>query len=163
MAVLNEDGSDFDFIWDSELKAAFRGFATDRIVFVFDMCLAGGMINVGSEGNVICMATTQNGTAYEYGYDYYYYPGTTTPIPGMPEPLPGLANGLFTYALAGGMAPPDFLADFYDHDGTAMPDVTVEEAFDFARGSLEEFSGLSGGLFYQIPTIGDRFENDLLL
>ncbi len=152
MVVWNDDESDIeealDFIWDDELKAAFSGFATDRIVFVFDMCLAGGMIDVASQGNVVCMATTQNGTAYEYGpayYDEFYVPG-----------YDDVSNGVFTalFALAGMY---DGAADMMLPDG----DVTVEEAFDFARFSLEALS--SGGLFYQIPTIRDRFENDLPL
>ena len=138
----------FGYIWDKELKEAFEGFDTDRIVFIFDCCLAGGMIDLGDKGRVVCMATTQTGVAVEYGEDYAEYYG---------EGMPFFNHGLFTYFLADlGMM--YGLADFYPDDGS----VTVEEAFDFARLNLEGMS-LATPEFWQIPTIGDHFPGDLLL
>jgi len=34
----------FAFIWDGQLKALFNAFPTNRIIFIFDSCLSGGMI-----------------------------------------------------------------------------------------------------------------------
>jgi hypothetical protein len=46
------------------------------------------------------------------------------------------------------------LADKYDHDkNPATHDVTVEEAFDYAKAGCRS----------QTPTISDSFTNDLLL
>jgi hypothetical protein len=146
-----EDPTDFylEIIWDEELREAFSGFDTDRIIFIFDTCLAGGMIELGKKGRVICMATTQTGLAIEYGEDYVdYYNGGE---------LPPINHGLFTYFFVElGMT--DGGADFHPADGY----VTVEEAFDFARFSLEEISIATEGL-WQIPTIRDGLVKDLLL
>jgi hypothetical protein len=144
-----EYATDFylEVIWDKELKEAFRGFKTDRIVFIFDSCLAGGMIDLGSKGRVICMATTQTGVAAEYGEDY------GPPIQGMGP----INHGLFTCLLVElGML--YGLADSYPVDGW----VTAEEAFDFARFNLQGMSIATPEL-WQIPTISDRFPKDLLL
>lgn len=155
-----EDPTDFylEIIWDKELREAFRGFDTDRIVFIFDSCLMGGMIDLGKKGRIICMATTQTGVAIEYGEDYVdYYPT----VPGL-EPF---NHGLFTYFFVE-LGIMYGLADFYDHDGDEVygepSDVTVEEAFDFARFYLEGISIATEGL-WQIPTIKDSFTKDLLL
>lgn len=138
-----------EIIWDKELKESFSGFVTDRIVFIFDSCLAGGMIDIGEEGRVICMATTQGGVAAEYGEDYVeYYDAETLPL---------INHGLFTYFLVElGMM--YGAADFYPTDGY----VTVEETFDFTRFNLEEMSREIPE-FWQIPTTKDKFDNDLLL
>jgi len=140
----------FGYIWDKELREAFRGFDTDRIVFIFDSCLMGGMIDLGKKDRIICMATTQTGVAIEYGEDYVdYYPT----VPGL-EPF---NHGLFTYFFVE-LGIMYGLADFYPDDGY----VTVEEAFNFARFNLEEISIATEGL-WQIPTIKDSFTKDLLL
>jgi len=140
-----------EFIWDKELKGAFKSFDTSRIICIFDCCLAGGMTDLKNNGRVICMATTQDGYAAEYGEAY-----------GPPIPDIGPVNhGLFTYFLA--VAGMQYgLADIYDHDSNpSTPDVTVEEAFDFARASLEGMS-LAFPELWQIPTINDLFRKDLL-
>jgi len=155
-----EEPDDFylEIIWDKELREAFSGFETDRIVFIFDSCLAGGLIDLNEEGRVICMATTKDGIAIEYGEDYVdYYPT----VPGL-EPF---NHGLFTYFFVE-LGIMYGLADFYDHDGDEVygepSDVSVEEAFDFARFYLEGISIATEGL-WQIPTIKDSFTKDLLL
>jgi len=150
-----------EFISDKDLKTWFEGFETDRIIFIFDCCLAGGMIDIGREGNVICMASTQNGFAIEYGEDYKNcFDPPAEPIPGI-----GWVNhGLFTYLFAG-YGIKYGVADVYDHneDGIIgqVEDVTIEEAFDFTRLIMEGISNSSPELWL-IPTIGDRFKNDLL-
>lgn len=134
-------------IWDKELKEAFKKFKTDRLVFIFDCCLADGMIDLGKKGRIVCMATSQNGMAAEYGE--YYGP----PIAG----LGPVNHGLFTYLLIElGMMYQ--LADFNAPDGL----VTVEEAYDFARAGLDEMSNQFPE-FWQIPSIEDDFKKDLLL
>ena len=142
----------FGYIMDTELREAFKKFNTKRIVFIFDSCLAGGMNKLHKKGRIICMATTKDGIAAEYG-DYYvdYYP----PVPGL-EPF---NHGLFTYFFVE-LGIMYGLADF--PPGNADGHVTVEEAFDFARFNLEEMSKEIPE-FWQIPTIKDSFTKDLLL
>ena len=105
------------------------------------------MIDLGKKGNILCMATTQNGMAAEYGDDYG---------PAMPG-LGPINHGLFTFFLVE-------LGMIYQLADINMPDgmVTVEEAFDLARFILEEMSNQNPG-FWQIPTIRDGFKKDLLL
>lgn len=134
-AIVAHDGTYLVPIWDGELREAFSGFATSRIIFVFDTCLAGGMkSDLEQPGRVVAMASTENGYSYE---------------------TDALLNGEFTYyfvqeGIVGGKA------NVHDYDGdTAIKEpeqVTVEEAYDYARAncSLDK------------PTIGDAFENDLL-
>ena len=121
-------------IWDGELKQLFSDFDTSRIIFIFDSCYAGGMTDLKSEGRIIVMACSESGLSYEFST---------------------LENGQFTYyfveegVLFGN-------ADVYDHDGdselTEPDDVTVEEAFDYAKANCQR----------QRPTISDSFTNDLL-
>lgn len=128
-----------EVIWDKELKEAFRPFQTDRIVFIFDICQAAGMIDLGGKGRIIAMATTQTGIAGEA------YPGEFP------------YQGFFTYFFVE-LGMNEGWADFYPADGY----VTIEEAFDFARFMLEYWSGQFPG-FWQIPTIMDSSVNDWLL
>lgn len=135
-AIVAHDGEQLVPIWDGELKGAFAGFPDGaRIIFIFDTCLAGGMKkDLEESGRVIAMATTENGLAYE---------------------SPAWENGEFSYYFVdqGTLQGKANIHD-YDHDGEmAEPDeVTVEEAFDYAKASCA----------YDKPTIGDSFENDLL-
>lgn len=101
-------------IWDGELKIAFEGYATSRIIFIFDSCYAGGMTDLQASGRVLAMATTESTVGYE---------------------VSTLKNGEFTYYLVDrGMLAS--LADKYDHlPGTA--DVTVEEAWDYAKANCQ--------------------------
>ncbi len=135
-----QDPTDFylEAISDRDLKAAFAGFKTDRIIFVFDCCLAGGMIDPGGKGKVICMATTQTGVAAEAFPGEFPY------------------HGLFTYFFVE-LGIMNHWADSCEADGQ----VTIEEAFDFTRLNMEAMSR-EIPIFWQIPTIGDSFAEDLL-
>ena len=128
-AIVAHDGTDLVLIWDGELRDAFSGFATSRIIFIFDTCLAGGMKrDLEADGRVIAMASTENGLAYEIG-------GT-------------VQNGEFSYYFVDlGMLQGEAHVAEHNYD-----DVTVEEAFDYAKANCA----------YDRPTIGDEFENDLL-
>lgn len=126
------DGENLVPIWDGELKAAFEGYATSRIIFIFDSCYAGGMTDLKASGRVLAMATTENTVGYESA---------------------AWENGEFTYYLVDQGMLAD-LADKYDHDeDPAMDDVTVEEAWDYAKANCQ----------LDKPTIKDSFEDDLLL
>ena len=141
-----------EFIWDKELRTAFKGFETDRIICIFDCCLAGAMTDLAGKGRIICMATTQNGYAAEYGEAY------GPPIPGIGQ----VNHGFFTYFFVV-LGMQYGMADVYDHDGNpATPDVTIEEAYDFTRANLQAMS-LAFPELWQIPTIGDHFPRDLSL
>jgi len=118
-----------NYIWDGQLRAWFSGFATSRIIFIFDSCLSGGMTDLKADGRVIAMACSESGLSYE---DAVW------------------GNGQFTYYFADrGMLAG--LADKYDNL-PAVADVTVEEAFDYAKANCVS----------QTPTISDSFAKDLL-
>jgi hypothetical protein len=132
-AIVCHDGSQTGnllFIWDGQLRDWFAGFDTARIIFIFDSCLAGGMTDLQAPGRIVNMACSENGVSYEDD---------------------SWGNGQFTYYFVDqGML--SSKADAYDNvDGTA--DVTVEEAFDYAKANCQ----------WQKPTISDSFSNDLLL
>jgi hypothetical protein len=130
--VVWSDDMTFTSIWDGELKLGFADYRTNRIVFAFDSCYAGGMTDLKAKGRIVAMATTETAFAYEWD---------------------ALQNGEFTYYFTDqGMLLN--LADKYDHDkNPATHDVTVEEAFDYAKA----------GCGMEAPTISDSFVNDLLL
>ena len=141
------NGKEVKFLWDYELASAFDEFRTNRIVFMFDGCLAGGMTELAEQGRIVCMATTKTGIAAEAGI-------ITTPDGAVIE----INHGLFTFFLLGALS----------------GDVTVEEAFNFASGSLLDMTLLiQGGIayyygpeiaaFWGTPTIVDLFSKDLLL
>jgi hypothetical protein len=133
--VVQENGQ-FAFIWDGELVQWFRGFSTNRIIFVFDSCLAGGISVLKADGRVVCMASTINSMSLE---------GAAW----------GGGHGQFTYYFAeAGIE--SGLAGKYDYNGDGIlyqaKDVSVEEAFDYANANCKS----------QTPTIADVFKNDLL-
>jgi hypothetical protein len=130
--LVSHDGSRLVAIWDGQLRDWFAGFQTSRIIFIFDSCLAGGMTDLQAPGRVINMACSESGVSYEDD---------------------SWQNGQFTYFFVDqGMS--RSLADRYDHDNNAAsPDVTVEEACDYAKAKCQ----------MQKPTISDSFDDDLLL
>jgi metacaspase-1 len=128
-AIVAHNGSNLVYIWDGQLKDWFAGFQTSRIIFIFDSCLAGGMTDLQASGRVINMACSESGVSYESS---------------------SWQNGQFTYFFVDqGM-----LANKADkYDNIAGVDVTIEEAFDYAKANCR----------WQTPTISDSFSNDLLL
>jgi hypothetical protein len=131
-AIVSHDGNLFGsllYIWDGQLRDWFAGFQTTRIIFIFDSCLAGGMTDLQGPGRVINMACSESGVSYE---DESW------------------GNGQFTYFFVDqGM-----LANKADkYDNIAGVDVTIEEAFDYAKANCQ----------MQKPTISDSFSNDLFL
>jgi hypothetical protein len=129
-SIVAHDGHQLVNIWDGELRDWFAGFNTSRIIFIFDSCLAGGMTDLKAPGRVINMACTEKGVSYEFT---------------------GLQNGQFTcYFVDQGML--QSKADIYDSI-TGVADVTIEEAFDYAKAKCR----------IQKPTISDSFDDDLPL
>ncbi|MBU4331656.1 caspase family protein [Patescibacteria group bacterium] len=127
---------DLQYIWDGQLQNWFSGFDTNRIVFIFDSCLSGGMNDVASEGVMFVSASKENQLAYVY----------STGVNG---------EGMFSHYFVN-EAILQGLADFFDHDNNvAIQDVVIEEAFDYTRLNLPSI--------YQIPTIVDNFLDDLML
>jgi metacaspase-1 len=112
-AIVVQENNQFAFIWDGELVQWFSGFATNRIIFIFDSCLAGGMAVLNEPGRVVCMGSTINSMSLE---------GATW----------GGGHGQFTYYFAeAGMQ--DGLANVRLADKW----VTVEEAFDYANANCK--------------------------
>ena len=147
IVVHGDKGTDTDdniaYIWDGELKSWFGDFGTTRIAFVSDTCLAGGWNDLADEGRVISMATGEYQSAYVYSTAGEDVDGDGTAD----------GEGVFShYFVNEGML--QGLADTYDSIG-GRPDVTVEEAFDYAK---EEIT-----IPTQKPVISDNFPNDLLL
>jgi hypothetical protein len=113
------NGEKVDFLWDNDLDRAFKRFDTDRIVFVFDSCVSGGMTELAKPGRIILMATTKTGLAVEAGV----FDGIE------------INHGLFTFFLLGALSGAVPEADTYDQV-PGVPDVTVEEAYNFASYQL---------------------------
>lgn len=121
-------------IWDGELRSAFSGYKTSRIVFIFDTCNAGGMDDLQAPGRVILAASTERGYAYEG---------------------PEWGNGEFTYYLTQGITTGYASVYSYGFDLLSTPAqliVTAEEAFDYAKANCTADN----------PVIVDSFPNDLL-
>ena len=133
-AIVAHDGTNIVPIWDGELADAFSEFATTRIIFIFDTCLAGGMAeDLEEPGRVIAMACGENGYSYEIQLD--------------PED-PEIGNGEFThYFVDLGIFQGNAHVEEHEYD-----EVTVEEAYDYAKANCT----------LDRPTISDEFENDLL-
>ena len=131
-AIVSHDGNpsgSLIAIWDGQLKDWFTGFNTSRIIFIFDSCLAGGMTDLKGADRIINMACSESGVSYEDD---------------------SWQNGQFTYFFVDqGMLASK--ADKYDN--IAGVDVTIEEAFDYAKANCR----------WQTPTISDSFSKDLLL
>ena len=135
----------FDFIWDGELRSWFYGFNTERVVFIFDTCLAGGMDDVAYDernkiydNRVVVMSSkeTQSSGVYSSGY---------------------FGEGIFShYFVNEGML--QGLADGYNQIPYEDDDVAIEEAFDYTKESFPPYLK-----FRQNPVISDEFFNDLLL
>ncbi len=125
--------ADYEWIWDGELRTAFKGFDTDRIIFIFDVCMAGGMDDLLEPGRVLLMAAGERANAYE-GPDWQ--------------------NGEFTYYLAEGIETGAANVHDYAEIGVLSSPilVTAEEAFDYAKANCDS----------DRPVIGDGFVNDLL-
>jgi len=140
----NPEGN-IDFIWDGELRTEFSGFLTNRIAFVFDSCLAGGMNDVAGEGRIVSMATQETKSAYVYSTAGEDVDGDGTPD----------GEGVFSHYFANeGML--QGLADAYDHV-QGIADVTVEEAFDYAKNNILPYLKNR-----QKPVMSDGFAGDLL-
>lgn len=135
-SIISHDGTNLIHLWDGDLKTLFSGFATSRIVFLFDSCASGGMTDLNESGRIINMATMEKrfDTAVEGVYG-------------------GVGAGEFTYHFViQGMGAG--LADLYDHDNVpGVADITIEEAFDYMKANV----------ITDHPTVIDRFANDLLL
>ena len=141
---IDGDGySKFDFIWDGELRSWFYGFGTERIVFIFDTCLAGGMNDVVRDENnndynnrVIVMSSGEFQTSYVYSGGRF-------------------GEGMFSrHFVNEGML--QGLADGYNQLEETDTDIAIEEAFDYAKENI---------IFHvvQNPVINDLFTKDLLL
>ncbi|MCK4781401.1 caspase family protein [Candidatus Parcubacteria bacterium] len=150
-----DGNSQIDIIWDGELKTAFSGFATDRIVFVFDSCLAGGMNDVASEGRVISMGTSETSVSYVYSSDLLNVREDEMEDVDENGQLDG--EGVFTrYFVNKGMLQGNANVHNYVKVEGDEP-ATIEEAFDYAKEIIPSIWKR------QKPTISDDFIDDLLL
>lgn len=129
-AIVPYEGTYESLIWDGQLAALFSSVAASRIIFIFDSCYAGGMTDLAAAGRIVVMACAESSLSYEFE---------------------SVQNGQFTYYFADqGML--QGYADTIDHI-SEQADVTVEEAFDYAKANCK----------YQTPALSDLLANDLLL
>lgn len=113
IVVCNATYTGFDSIWDGELKRLFSAVPTNRIVFAFDSCYAGGMTVLGRTGGEVVMACTANALSYE-------------------SSAYGGGHGAFTwFFFCEGIAARKAELSTDDNDI-----VTIEEAFDYAKPLL---------------------------
>lgn len=113
-SIISHDGTNFVYIWDGDLKNWFGEFPTQRIIFIFDSCVSGGMTDLASAGRIVNMATQETGfdTAVESIYG-------------------GVGAGEFTYYFViKGMG--EKQADITGTPG----DITIEEAFDYTKANI---------------------------
>jgi len=136
--IVVHDGNNTEIIWDKEIKNWFSGFATNRIIFIFDTCLAGGMDDVADNGRVVIMSSkeTQSSGVYSNGE---------------------FGEGMFShYFVNEGML--QGLADGYNQISDGDSYVAIEEAFDYTKENFPSYLK-----FRQNPVISDEFTDDLLL
>lgn len=143
-AIVLHDGFQKVFLWDGQLAEWFKDINTSRVIFIFDSCLAGGMNDVSAPGRVFVSAVGETQLAAVY----------STGDPATGEPGEGLFSHWFVKeGILNGNA------DVYDYDQDGVlkegNDVSVEEAFDYARQNASAAR--------RTPTIEDNFLNDLLL
>jgi hypothetical protein len=108
------------FIWDGNLKAAFSGFESQRIMFYFDSCYSGGMTDLAGAGRLVLMACTETqlsleSSTWENGQFTYYFVDQ------------GMVNG------------------FADKNSDSI--VTFEEAFDYAKANCKSQSPVASDGF----------------
>lgn len=144
--LMDGDGySTLDFIWDGELRSWFYDFGTERVVFMFDTCLAGGMndavldeYNEIYNDRVLVMSSGETQSSYVYSYGDF-------------------GEGMFSrHFINEGMLQGS--ADGYNQLSETDGNIAIEEAFDYAKENFPSYLK-----FRQNPVIGDMFENDLLL
>jgi hypothetical protein len=108
------------WIWDGDLAEAFAECKSKRMMFYFDSCYAGGMIDLAGPNRLICMACGENqlsleSSAWQNGQFSYYFVDL-----GMKQRLAN-SNG-----------------DAY---------VTFEEAFDYAKANCQRQSPVANDGF----------------
>ena len=150
--IVVHDGDKTVGISDDMLVGWFSDFATTRIIFIFDTCLAGGMNDLADEkssenGRVVVMSTEENRSAYVYSTG-----GSDIDGDGI-EDGEGVFSRLFVNK---GML--QGLADGYNQLKITDEKVVVEEAFDYAKKNIPGFLKRK-----QKPVISDNFDDDLLL
>ena len=139
--VEGDDAAGVEMILDLEMAGAFAGF-TNRIVFIFDCCYAGGMMELAGDDRIVCMAAGVLQQAAEVGPAYAaLFP------PGVPPEILHAKNGLFTY--------------FFAELGLLQYGLAVEEAFSVASDALGWMTEM--GWLDQTPVIYDGIEGDLYL
>jgi hypothetical protein len=143
------------FIWDDQIKAWFENSPTDRILFAFDTCRAGGMNDLQFDGRVLAMSSTELQSSYTY-----YLGGTQTEFDA--SPVFQESEGLFAHYFVkramidelGDGSNPLSKKDPKKYDGN----VAAEEAFGYAYPIVKLATSNM-----QIPVLNDKFYNDLLL
>jgi len=129
------DGTGSSVIWDGDLAINFSDFETTRFFIGFDTCYAGGFDDLAGDGRVICMSSKESQSSYESNI---------------------WQNGEFTYYFVDQamLNQVDLNNDgVADADANEDGDITVEEAFDYAKANCQ----------YDNPVINDQFPNDMLL
>jgi hypothetical protein len=130
---------------DGYLRNDFAKFESHKIMLWFGSCYSGGMNDIAAPGRVIVSACGEN----QYGYDI----SLDTPVAG----IPWAGNTLFGYYYVDeGM-----LQGLADGTLTADGTVTVEEAFWYAKLSVEAWAASAG--IVSGPVIFDNYPGEFYL
>ncbi|MFA6048018.1 MAG: caspase family protein [Parcubacteria group bacterium] len=145
LALYNLPYDSREVIWDGYLQNWFGSLATNRIVFIFDTCHAGGLASyLQGTGREVVMSSAEN------QYSYTYYLGGESNM---------LGEGSFAHFFnVDGMY--NGLADGYNMFAPNGIDgkVAVEEAYSYAK----KFVPIDTSN-HQIPALNDKFTDDLML
>lgn len=147
LALYNSQPDGSEVVWDVNLKSWFDAMQTNRSIFIFDTCHAGGLGSyLQANGREVMMSSSESQSSYTYSL-------------GGPN---GPGEGMFTrYLVKYGIL--DGQADGYNALGKRSSTkydgkVAVEEAYEFSKKYVPYMTTNR-----QIPMLNDNFANDLLL
>lgn len=133
---------DNNYLWDDELKIWADSLNVNRMVFIFDSCLAGGMNDLAGTNRVLAMSSGETQSSYTF-----YLGGAL--VNGEYQE----SEGLFAhYFVKEGMV--NSKADGFNLLSRTDNEVAVEESFSYTYPIVK---------IKQTPVLNDRFTNDLLL
>jgi len=140
--IVTHDGVNTRIIWDGELKNYFSNINTNRVIFIFDSCKAGGMNDVAKDGRVVVMSSAEEENSFVY---------TNTEF----------GEGLFSHFFVNeGMLLNK--ADSYNQLNFSDLNVAVEEASVYAKEKVSSYANTY--LWHsQTVNVSDLFSNDLVL
>ena len=128
-------------IWDDELKIWADSLGVNRMAFVFDICLAGGMNDLSAANRVVAMSSGETQSSYTY-----YLGGML--VDGSYQKSEGLFSHYFVFD---GIT--NNFADGWNTLSEKDEKIALEESFTYTYPIVKN---------KQIPVLADKFTNDFL-